>query len=98
MKFIESTFKPHFSSTHSAVDVEVEFEHNLKPEGKKRRKRKSNLSLNQSKKKGKSITMVKLSKLRSVMLKKTKMKVTVKMYQMVMMLCKVTNSKLYIAK
>ena len=42
--------------------------------------------------------MVKLSKLRSVMMKKTKMKVTVKMYQMVMMLCKVMNSKLYIVK
>ena len=73
------------------MDVEVEFEHNLKPKGKKRRKCKTNLSLNQSKKRGKSITMVKLSELRSVTLKKTKIKVTVKMYQMVMMLCKVTN-------
>ena len=53
MKFISSTFKPHFSSTDSAVDAEVEFEHNLKPKGKKRRKHKSNLSLNQSKKKRK---------------------------------------------
>ena len=42
--------------------------------------------------------MVKLSELRSVMLKKIKMKVTVKMYQMVMMLCKVMISKLYITK
>ena len=53
MKFIESTFKPHFSSTDSAVDVDVEFEHNLKPKQKKRQKRKTNLSLNQSKKKRK---------------------------------------------
>ena len=36
MKLIESTFKHHFSSIDSAVDVDVEFEHNLKPKQKKR--------------------------------------------------------------
>ena len=35
------------------MDVEVEFEHNLKSKGKKRQKLKSNLSFNQSKKKRK---------------------------------------------
>ena len=33
------------------MDVELEFEHNLKPKTKKRRRRKTNLSLNQSRKK-----------------------------------------------
>ena len=42
-----------FSSTDSAIDIETEYIHNLKPKVKKRRKRKSNLALNQSRKKKK---------------------------------------------
>ena len=69
VKLIESTFKPHFSSTDSAVDVDVDFEHNLKPTKKKRRKHKTNLSLNQSEKNDKSIITVKLCELRNVTVK-----------------------------
>ena len=49
-----------FSSTDSAIDIETEYIHNLKPKVKKRRKRKSNLALNQSRKKKKKTTENKL--------------------------------------
>ena len=40
-----------FSSTDSAIDVEAEFQHDLKLKKRKRRKHKTNLSINQSKRK-----------------------------------------------
>ena len=55
VNLLKSTFNIFSSSTDSAIDVEVDFEHNLKPIKKKRRKRKSNLSLNQSRRKKKKI-------------------------------------------
>ena len=62
---MESIFERFFSSTDSAIDVEGEFQHNLKLQKKKRRKRKSNLSLNQSRRKKKKINYGKLVKIKN---------------------------------
>ena len=91
INLIESIFKPLFSSTDSAVDVEVEFEHNLKP----RKKRGVNVRLiyrwTKVKRKERSIITVKLLKFRIVILKKIERNVTVKTKHILIMVWKLMN-------